>query len=239
MALKKYLDPNGVEQLVRNVKRSVVTVYTVKGNAIFADADYLAGTHPQAIDSTGIWQLVGGVWTKITVFEAGWVYNIENAFTTDASFTEGAGISVSAGSNIVCQAVTPGTPVTYTWDILGSMMNLDAYQLKTLTQPLTTFNPTEGTAVAYPDHTALPTAESKAAATISEYTVAYMTGSSELGDVYRAHVEENAIDPTVNDITWFKVGNELTVEGAIEMLSNVCPNTPISNAEIDAIFARV
>lgn len=54
----------------------------------------------------------------------GFVYNIENEFTTTDQFVEGAGKVYSAGTNVVCINTT-GT--TYKWDVLAGMVNLSDY----------------------------------------------------------------------------------------------------------------
>ena len=232
----QYINEQGLMTLIAQIKANQSKTYKVKGSAIYADAAYLADPNKhQAIDSTGLWQLVDGTWTKITVFEVGWVYNIENKFTTDADFIEGADETVGAGSNIVV-AETSGTPVTYKWDRLASMFDLDDVQEKQLTNALTMFTALDGTAVEYASHDLLPASESKATATIATNSFAVMTGNAEYGDVYRATVTENAQDATRNDIAWIKVGNQTTVEGALELLSKTCPVKPISDADIIAMF---
>lgn len=51
----------------------------------------------------------------------GWVYNISDAFTTTASFVEGAGYGYSAGTNVVCVDAGSGT---YQWDVLAGTIDL-------------------------------------------------------------------------------------------------------------------
>lgn len=255
MELKKYMDDKSTEALVRLIKTSTAKVYKVKGSAIYADADYVM--HAQngdtgyftAIDSEGLWQNINGTWTKITEFEEGWVYNIDNAFTTDGDFVEGSGKAVEAGNNIVvCRApidplseVPPeGLPqAIYKWDLLGSLFNMSAWQTKALVAPLTVFSSTDETATTYASSSALPASQSKTAGDIETYDVAIITGDTEAGDVYRAVVTENSQDATLEDIAWVKLGNQLTVEGALELLSKICPNTPITDAEIEAMWNRV
>lgn len=241
MAVKKYLDDHGLATLVKEIKKSTAKVYKVKGSAIYADADYVAhatagdeGYH-SVIDSVGLWQLKDSEWKPVDTFEVGWVYNIEHDFTTDADFVEGAGQIVEAGSNIVV-AEADGDPVTYKWDQLGNVLDLTDYQTKKLVAPLTVFNTADGSATAGTVAAALPTSEPKASATVATYDVYIMTDDAELGDVYRAYVSENASDPDTNDITWVKLGDQLTVEGALAFLGNVAPNTPIKDEEIIALF---
>ena len=236
MAVKKYLDEHGLATLVEQIKKNTAKVYKVKGSAIYADTDYLANPDKHTeIDSEGLWQLVDGAWTKITTFEVGWVYDIKNEFTTDTDFVEGAGSIVEAGSNIVV-AEADGDPVTYKWDQLGNVLDLTNYQTKELVAPLTVFNTTDGTAKAGTTFAALPTSEPKASATVKTDDVYIMSDDAELGDMYRAYVSENTSDATQNDIAWIKLGNQLTVEGALEFLGNVTPSTPITDAEVIALF---
>lgn len=246
MELKKYMDDKSTEALVKLIKTSTAKVYKVKGSAIYADADYV--THAQngdtgyftAIDSEGLWQNINGTWTKITEFEEGWVYNIDNAFTTDSDFVEGSGKAVEAGNNIVvCEATVVASQAVYKWDLLGSLFNMSAWQTKALVAPLTVFSSTDGTATTYASSSALPASQSKASGTIETYDAAVITSGTEAGDVYRAVVTENSQDATLEDIAWVKLGNQLTVEGALELLSKICPNTPISDAEIEAMWNRV
>lgn len=242
MAIKKYLDDKGLETLVKEIKKSTTKVYKVKGSAVYAWEDDSSVLHPASgedeyhsdIDSVGLWQLIDGTWTKITTFEVGWVYNALNTFTTDADFVEGAGSIVEAGSNIVV-AEADGDPVTYKWDQLGNVLDLTDYQTKKLVSPLTVFS--NETPTVYTAAADLPTTEAAATATITDQMVAIIGGdSSETGDVYRATVTENAADATQNDITWVKLGNQLTVEGSLEFLGNTCPNTPITDQEIIDLF---
>lgn len=257
MELKKYMDDKSTEALVRLIKTNTAKVYKVKGSAIYADAAYVTHVQNQDpgyipdIDSEGLWQYVNNTWTKITTFEEGWVYNIDNAFITDNDFVEGAGKTVDAGNNIVvCEATvlvddplkpigTGNNPVMYKWDLLGSLFNMSAWQTKALVAPLTVFSSTDGTATTYLTSAALPASQSKVAGTIETYDVAIITDAAEAGDVYRAVVTTNQQDDTLEDIAWVKLGNQLTVEGALELLSKICPNTPISDVEIEALWNRV
>lgn len=239
MAIKKYLDDQGLETLIKLIKKNTAKVYKIRGSAVYADAAYLANPDKHSeITSEGLWQLIDGTWTKITEFEEGWVYNIENTFKTNADFIEGAGSTVEAGSNIVV-AEASGDPVEYKWDQLGNVLDMDDYQTKKLVSPLTVFSATDGTAVEYASSSALPASQTAATGTVNTYDIAIITGDDELGDVYRAIVTENASDATLEDIAWVKLGDQLTVEGALELLSKMCPNTPITDEEIEDIWNRI
>ena len=239
-AVSKYLDAHGLDTLIREIRRNTAKVYKAKGTAIYADANYLAHVQNQDagyhadITSAGLWQLIDGTWTKIEVFEIGWVYNIENRFTTTSDFVEGVGILEEPGCNICVAEIVSGTPATYKWDLLGKTVDLSDYQGKRLITPLTLF--TNTTPNTYSASSLLPASETASIATITNNMIAIISGGNEAGDVYRAHVAENAIDASLHDITWTKLGNQNTVEGSLELLSNICPNTTITDAEIIAMF---
>lgn len=240
MAVVKYLNERGLGTLVEQIKKRTTSVYRVKGEAIYADADYVAHAragesgYVSTINATGLWKNVNGVWTNLTTFDEGYVYSITNGFTTDNNFVEGAGSKINAGTNIVVVNSNTAADPIYKWDLFASALQLDDYQVKKLVTPLNVFG--NETAVEYTAASALPTSEVAATATITENTVAIMGEGDELGDVYRAHVATNRTDPTKNDITWVKLGDQLTVEGALQFLGNVAANTPISNEEVVALF---
>ena len=54
------------------------------------------------------------------------VYNVTNAFTTDARFTEGAGIEYPAGTNVAV-VETSADPATYMFDVLSGFVDLSDY----------------------------------------------------------------------------------------------------------------
>lgn len=240
-----YLDKHGLGTLMTLVKKGVTGVYTVKGRAIYADAAFVAlppadkeaiATGASSITAVGLYQLTNGVWTVVTEWEEGDVYDIINSFTTDATFREGAGHFVEEGMNIVAVNVGTAAAPSLRWDLFSGVLDLDKYQTKKLVAPLTVFDnetPTE-----YTTHTALPTTEAVASATITDLMVAIMGTGDEKGDVYRAHVAVDETDPTINNITWVKLGNQEYVEGALAFLGNTCPNTPITDEEIEDMWAN-
>lgn len=242
----KYLDKHGVGTVMRLLKSSVSRAYYTRGQAIYADAGFLGASAndkeavavgASTIDSAGVWQLINNTWTKITSFEEGYVYDIINSFITDSNFREGAGHAQKEGVNIAVVNVGTTASPTLMFDLLSGLLGLDEYQTKALVAPLVTFEnevTTEYTASAD-----LPTSEEIASATVTEHTVAIIGGSStEAGDVYRAHVEVDSNDNTLNSITWIKLGNQETVEGVLSLLSNTAPNTPITDAEIEELWAN-
>lgn len=238
----KFLNKRGVNTLVREIKKRTSSIYTIKGSAVYADADYVAkaaaGTagYESDIDSVGLWQKVGDNWTKITAVQSGWVFDIKNDFKTDEDFVEGSGHNVVAGINIVAvNTALAGEEPVMKWDLLAMGVNLTGYQEKILTAPLSVFD--NETPVVYESAEDLPRSETAATATITDLMVAIIGGTStEAGDVYRASVTPNEADNTKNDITWIALGNQTTVEGALATLGATCPNTPITDAEIEAMF---
>lgn len=241
----QYLDKHGLGTLVKLIKKGQTGVYVVKGRAIFADAAFLALTNDEkeaiatgasSITVAGIYQYTDSAWTALTEFEEGDVYDIINSFTTDATFREGAGHAVEAGMNIVTVNVGTSDVPSLKWDLFSGLLDLDKYQTKKLVAPLTVFE--NETPTVYTAAASLPTTEAVATATITDLMVAIMGTGDEEGDVYRAHVAVDETDPTINNITWVKLGDQLTVEGALAFLSNTCPNTPITDEEIDDIWTN-
>lgn len=232
MAIISYLNIDGVRKIASEVKKRVSQMYNIKGSVRYINEDAVDTT----FTSTGVWKNLAGTWTKVDSFKVGDVFNIENSFTTDTDFVEGAGNKVTGGTNIV--VVNDGTDVApvLKFDLLANAMSLDAYQLKALQTPVSVF--TNQTPTVYTASVDLPSSETVASATITDLMVAVIGGtSSEAGDVYRASVTVNASDETQNDITWVKLGDQLTVEGVLSLLAEVAPNTPITDAEIEAAFA--
>lgn len=118
--MAKYLDETGLEALITQIKENMSKMYEIQGSAIYADTAYLADSPATGINSVGLWKNIDGTWTKITEFKEGWVFDVSNDFTTDASFVEGAGTSVKAGTNIA--VVKSGN--TYKFDTLAVATNV-------------------------------------------------------------------------------------------------------------------
>ena len=119
--MAKYLDEAGLQVLVQQIKENISMMYEIKGSAVYADTAYLADQNkPAGITSTGIWQLTDGTWSKVTEFKEGWVYNIQNDFTTNNDFVEGTGTSVKGGTNIA--VVKSGN--VYKFDVLAVATNI-------------------------------------------------------------------------------------------------------------------
>lgn len=120
--MAKYLDETGLETLIDQIKQNMSKMYEIQGSAIYADTAYLSSADKvAAINSAGLWHLVSGSWTKITEFKEGWVFNIQNNFTTDSDFVEGAGTEVKAGTNI---AVVKAGTNSYKFDVLAVATNI-------------------------------------------------------------------------------------------------------------------
>lgn len=60
----------------------------------------------------------------------GYMYNVSNAFITDARFVEGAGKKYDAGANVYVVAVTTGSSTEYKFDVFMGFVDLSGYQTK-------------------------------------------------------------------------------------------------------------
>lgn len=206
----QYLDKRGMITLVKEIKKRTTGAYTIRGNGVYADTAYLAKSDkPAAINSAGLWQEIGGTWTKVTEAKAGWVYSIENEFTTDGDFIEGTGHKVGAGTNVVAVLTDPSDPESgLKWDTLSTSVDLKAFQPKTLDDKAVIVN------TAYASEAALPTTatEGDAGNGIRNGTCAALTD----GTVYVAEVND-----TTKAVTWTKIGDQVTVEGTLKTLSRL------------------
>lgn len=225
MSEAKFVDNAGLATYTEALSNKLSRIYTPKGTAVYADTAYLASPVDPAIDSVGLWQMVSSYWTKITTVKPGWVYNISNAFETTSDFIEGAGQSISAGTNIVVINTGTDADPVLKFDALatGSAVSaggdLSSKQDKALT--------TEPDVIV-PDHT-VADATARAAlttSTVSDGDVAYQEDTEEY---YYAEVLGAAI-------TWHDIGNTKTVEGALKLIASIIPIKPISVAEIQAMF---
>lgn len=230
MATIKYLDKRGLETLSKEIKRRVTGIYTIKGGAYYIDTSLKGKTAKgkglpgdKYPESEGVWKIVGGEWEQVETFKPGDVFNIENDFTTDANFIEGAGKEIVAGINIVVVNTGTGEKPVLKFDLMAMGVSLEAYQKKLLSSPIGVFDTfIDGT---YDEEGDLPE-EADGEPEVSDLDLARL----EDGTVYRASVVKNAV-------TWVRLGDQDTVEGSISLLANVAPNTPISDAEIEALFA--
>lgn len=60
----------------------------------------------------------------------GYMYNVSDAFTTDARFVDGASKKYEAGANVYVVAVTTGNSTEYKFDVLMGFVDLSGYQTK-------------------------------------------------------------------------------------------------------------
>lgn len=248
----EYLDDHGVGTLIKLIKKGVLNVYRVKGTAIYADAAFLAltpaekeaiATGASSIVAAGIYQQTAGVWTAIdtsafTIENVGDVYDILNGFTTDATFREGADHEIAPGMNIVLVNIGTEASPAFVWDLLPGLLDLDLYQTKKLVNAdgIKVFE--NQTPTVYTASTSLPASEPTASATITEGMVAVLGTGNEKDDVWRAHIDSETT-PGTNEITWVKLGNQTTVEGMLEFLGHTCPNTPMTDEEIEDLWNRL
>ena len=60
----------------------------------------------------------------------GYMYNVSDAFTTDARFVDGASKKYEAGANVYVVAVTSGSTTEYKFDVFMGFVDLSGYQTK-------------------------------------------------------------------------------------------------------------
>ena len=60
----------------------------------------------------------------------GYMYNVSDAFTTDARFVDGASKKYEAGANVYVVAVTTGGSTEYKFDVFMGFVDLSGYQTK-------------------------------------------------------------------------------------------------------------
>lgn len=60
----------------------------------------------------------------------GYMYNVSDAFTTDARFVDGVGKEYAAGANVYVAAVTTGDSTEYKFDVFMGFVDLSGYQTK-------------------------------------------------------------------------------------------------------------
>lgn len=232
MSGAKYIDTEALSAYTEAIKNKLLSkIYGIKGSAIYADDDYLASPIDPAIDSVGLWKQVNGVWSKITTFQPGWIYNIANAFTTDENFIN-EGISLPTATNILVVNVATdinNEPILK-FDILTVGIDLDAVNdnITTLSNVKQNIELTNQPDIIIPDHTvANATARvAMTAATVSNEDVVFQLDTEE----YYCAIVDN------NNISWYDIGNTKTVEGALKLLACVMPVKPISAAEIQSMF---
>lgn len=262
MKLIKYLDKHGLGTVIALVKkqfRDLPNMYTVKGSAVYADSDFLALTgdgkdlatgslNSSDITSTGLWQLIDGSWTKISEFREGDAYNIINSFTTDSMFLEGSSNKVEAGSNILVVNKGSENAPEYKWDVMSGIIDFSAYQTKQLLEPVSAFNSIGlefETLDDLDDFIADPYADSEPDAELGQTgqpvdfdnALALVTNASARDDngIYLLKlVKEGDTD----HLAYEKVGDNVTVEGALSLIANLSANTPISDNEIDKMWSE-
>lgn len=230
------------QALSQKLNSKLSNIYTPKGSAIYADTAYLASDSKAspAINSVGLWQQINGNWTKLTEVMPGWVYNITNAFTTDANFIEGAGVEPLEGVNIVVVNVGTTQNPSLKFDLLAVSTETDLSGYDTSAEVDAKLQnldiPTKQNKImsAEPDIIIPDLTYANAAARTADTT----TNVSDGMVAFQEDTEEYwYAEVNSSSITWHDIGNTKTVEGAIKLIGSVMPIKPISAAEIQAMFA--
>lgn len=217
MATKKFLDYDGLVELVSKIKEYV------------GDAGKL--------EFKGAVATVSGLPT-VSTQKVGWMYTIQNEGETTADFTDGAGLKIAANSEVAVVSVdVEGTP-TMKWCLLGPVFDVSDKLTFGTTMPS---NPADGDtflylgnttytypAVADPDPAANPQEEG------------WYESDGEGG--YRVTEDE-----TVDSGKTYYTKDEKYVKGVIYVYSETATDwipqsagdtmVAITNGEIDALFA--
>lgn len=255
------------QALSQKLKSKLSNIYTPKGSAIYADTAYLASVDKvsPAIDSVGLWQQIDGNWIKLIEVLPGWVYNITNAFTTDANFVEGAGVEPLEGVNIVVVNVGTAQNPVLKFDLLAVSTETDlsgydtsAEVTQKISDAIDAIPPTDLSDYDTSDEVDeklqnldIPTKQNKVMSAEPEVVIPDLTYAD--ATARTADTTTNVSDGMIafqedteeyyyaevegSSIVWRDIGNTKTVEGAIKLVGSLIPIKPISTAEIQAMFA--
>lgn len=102
-----YANATDLMTAIGNKIKALNGAYVIKGNSTFA-----------ALPAAG----------SITTAMNGYVYNVTDAFTTDARFVEGAGKKYPANTNVVIVDLGTGTSHDMKIDVIGSFIDVDAIE---------------------------------------------------------------------------------------------------------------
>lgn len=255
------------QALSQKLTSKLSNIYTPKGSAIYADTAYLASDSKAspAINSVGLWQQINGNWVKLTEVMPGWVYNVTNAFTTDANFVEGAGVEPLEGVNIVVVNVGTTQNPALKFDLLAVSTETDlsgydtsAEVTQKINDAIAAIPPTDlsdyDTSAEVDEklqNLDIPTKQNKVMSEEPEVVLADLTyadvtartadTTTNVSDgmiAFQEDTEEYYYAEVENSsIIWHDIGNTKTVEGAIKLIGSIIPIKPISTAEIQAMFA--
>lgn len=219
MAVKTFLDYPGLEELVAKIKEKYAPI--------------------QAIQYKGTVATISGLPTIATEAE-GNMYNIVTGGTTTADFVEGAGHTISDGTNVVAinTETDPDEPAIMKWDILPGVFVLDDRLQFGTAMPDTDL--TDGRTFLYLGNTTY------------SYDAVTPTGTEnpkELGWYEYDSIEDEYVlteDETVQSGTSYFVKNEEFVQGVVYVYSTTTSSwipkssgdtfTRITEAQIDALF---
>ena len=250
MSEAKYVSSEALDAytqaLSEKIGRKIANVYTIKGSAIYADADYLASPDivSGSIDSTGLWQQVDGNWVKVTNVMPGWVYNISNSFHTDSNFIDANNKPVAGSSNIVVVNMGTEADPVLKFDAIaigtvnsGGSVDLSAYDTSSqVTSKISTATADKQDKImsAEPEVVVPDLTYADAAARIADTTT---NVSNEMVAFQEDTEEYYYAEVSGTTIIWHDIGNTKTVEGVIKLISSIIPVKPISTTEIQAMFA--
>lgn len=257
MSETKYVSKEALDAytqaLSQKLNSKLSNIYTPKGSAIYADTAYLASDSKAspAINSVGLWQQINGNWAKLTEVMPGWVYNITNAFTTDANFVEGAGVEPLEGVNIVVVNVGTTQNPSLKFDLLAVSTETDLSGYDTSAEVTQKINDAIAGVDEELQNLDIPTKQNKVMSaepeivlpdlTYADATARTADTTTNVSDGMVAFQEDTEeywyAEVNNSSIIWHDIGNTKTVEGVIKLIGSIIPIKPISTAEIQAMFA--
>ena len=218
MAEKKYLDYEGLQELVLKIKEYVGDAGKIEFKGTVADVAHLPTLSEQKV---------------------GWMYTIQAAGTTTADFTDGAGLTIAANSEVACVEVdVSGTP-TKKWCLLGPVFDVsDKLSFTITTMPA---NPSQDDVVMYLGETTYEYNEVTPAGTENPSALGWYESDGEGGYVASSDTE-------VDSGKTYYTKDEVYVQGVVyqydttdgwEALNSGDTMTPITNQEIDNLFQLI
>lgn len=214
MAQKKYLDYDGLVEFKTKMEQKYGVVLQFKGT----------------VQNIAALDLVHA--------KAGYTYNIVEAGTTTSDFVEGAGKELRAGSNVAAiNVAAAGSPEVLKWDILAGFFSVDDKLTFGSSMPA---NPANGDTFLYLGETTYEYNEVTPAGTENPHDLGWYESDGQGGYALSS-------DTTVDESKTYYTRDEQYVTGVIYVYDSTAGEweaqssgdtiVPISNAEIDALFA--
>ena len=104
MATKKFLDYEGLQELVLKIKEYVGDAGKIEFKGVVADVAHLPTLADQKV---------------------GWMYTVSAEGLTTSDFVEGSGLKVAANSEVACVEIDVSGTLTKKWCLLGPVFDVD------------------------------------------------------------------------------------------------------------------